>query len=107
MLSIIILIVPENIKGFFIITYVTSLFSESIVDLVPSKLFRVLDTQAIFSALVDCWKLSQIAAATGHEMAAGQQAAVYREEAGLYASILGQTAVQAFSKFGCMGCKMY
>jgi len=63
------------------------------------ELARVLDDQAIFLALVDCWKLSQIAAATGQDVTAGQQAAVYREEAGLFASILGQAAVQAFNKF--------
>ena len=35
MLSIFTIIVTENIKGFFIVTYVISLFSESIVDLRP------------------------------------------------------------------------
>ena len=35
MLSIFTIIVTENIKGFFIVTYVISLFSESIVDLSP------------------------------------------------------------------------
>ena len=67
------------------------------------ELARVLDDQAIFLALVDCWKLSQIAAATGQDVTAGQQAALYREEAALYANILGQTAVQAFNKFDCFG----
>ena len=62
---------------------------------------RVVDDQAVFQALIDCWKLSQLVAVTCADLPAGQQAVVYREEAALFANMLGEAAVQAFNTFDC------
>ena len=58
MLSIFTIIVTENIKGFFIVTYVISLFSESIVDLSPlDPLTKVWSISVFFTEFFYCFKM--------------------------------------------------
>jgi len=63
------------------------------------ELARELDDQVVFMALIDCWKLSQFLATKCQDSAVADQAKAFKDEAAMYARILGPCAVQAFFKF--------
>jgi len=61
------------------------------------KIAKIVDAQAVFRCLVECWKLYEsISAVDRDDQVVADKASQYKKEAGMFANILGPASVQAF-----------
>jgi len=75
--------------------------SVKLVEIAERKLeiAKIVDTQAVFRCLVECWKLyERISAVYRDDQVAADKADQYKKEAWVFANILGPASVQAFAQ---------